>query len=770
MKRFIDWAKRARLIYLILGVVLYAATDELLHLVRPHAPWKELVSLILTLIEGALGKLLAYIIFLKAPSDLERLDALLKEVERSIGQKVVRDRITGPGENTLTVRWKLATLKGIGSDHIGHGLGNVKELPGLEHTMPREEGTVEQLGVFFGSVRAAMGIVAGGAGVGKSHAGAMVAWDFIQRCKADTTRSFPIPLLLRLTEWNAMIVSHKSPKKTVEQTFESWLRHKIAVEYNNWDVGQEKLNDFLRQGRFVLILDSLDEASQEQQRAIMKALSAFSETTDMAVKTRIMLLSRPEALTANDGSRYFHSATAVQLLPVGTYAVTKYLNRLQFTGNGWDRVFRELREQNTSPVARVLSTPLYLSILGHIAQQGSLDAAKFYAPQAGEDAVKRGIELENYLIDEYITYVFANPARAYGWNPNPSFSRAQAIRTLGFMAACMIKTRDVTDLAWWDIPYWLPSGVWGKLKWALLGTLPVLYVFDRMAYYWSAGAYLSRSGIIHWLGLGVGGLLLCVELLFPAYMALVLLIAFTEDDSRQAHRIAAQTPACLSRFSLGRFIRKFIVYACGFIAAGVSIPGAGVVLGYVVGRHTADYRQLLQGMPTWVALTVIAGVLFGFVKALTKSDPTGATYLEPKKMWRRHRLSAFTVALFSALAMGLMLLLVRSLRLYAPLPGILIISESAAIGLAVWVLCDRTITVFIAAFVFRLWGLTSTIRLLPLLETAYNHDILRTSGSLYRFSHISLQLRLASKYTETTPGLYIALEYSPGVGHVLERL
>jgi hypothetical protein len=299
-------------------------------------------------------------------------------------------------------------------------------------------GLDDLLGV-YGGLSSGRIIVLGELGAGKSGAGILLLRDALAH-RADLTDEerarVPVPVLVTLQGWDP----------TVERLAE-WLAARLTRDYallRAPEYGGDVAVRLIEGGRLAVILDGLDEMPETLRSA---ALHALNEQATF----RLVVLTRSEEMAAAVSGRHLRGAAALELLPIGPSQAAEYLASCQIDPlpAPWLRLIDHLREYPDGVLARALDTPLELTLVRDTYGPGErvdelidVEGNRFGSVEA----------LEDYLVDRVLTAAYArHPGR-----PVPPYTVGQARRWLGQVARRM-NQEGTRDLAWWQIPRWVPA-------------------------------------------------------------------------------------------------------------------------------------------------------------------------------------------------------------------------------------------------------------------------------------------------------------------------
>ncbi|PWW63548.1 hypothetical protein DFQ13_104540 [Actinokineospora spheciospongiae] len=378
------------------------------HLLKAHAHWAVLGLWLLTALLAALYELPRRKAAEEeqALAEQDRLGATVAVVRGRMHRTVarrVRDSRLFPGLPRLPQVWQSATPTRLATDAAGY-------LRGEEYVRTFEAVPSRRL------------VVCGAAGTGKTD------W-LLTYAQGALAADGPVPLLLDLSTW---------PR---DLDFERWTGRQFAAEFPELD------GDFVHTGRFVLLLDGLDEVDPERRHGLLEVLGS-AVWSDQA----IILTSRPEAYPDHG----LLDAAVIILLPLDTGQVVGWLDRVFRTeadAERWLPVRRALRTPG-SPVAEALSSPLMVTLAAKVFQDPGSDPAEL--ADAGS--------VTGRLLDGVVPAAYARPGKQSKWTAE------QAAGWLEFLA-----THTGRDgIAWWRlyllVPRWRFAVCFGFLP-ALTGTL-----------------------------------------------------------------------------------------------------------------------------------------------------------------------------------------------------------------------------------------------------------------------------------------------------------
>jgi NACHT domain len=264
----------------------------------------------------------------------------------------------------------------------------------------------------------------------------------------------PVPILLPLASWDP-----------VQQDLRVWLRAQMCVEHPSLatpaPVGSgmgDRAEALLAKGLILPILDGLDEIPESFRGPAIARINEAPGFGEGLVVTCRTAEYRSVARPAEGPEIILRAAAAIQLKPLGTSAVAKYL--LDDAGgpvarDRWRPVIAVLGTR--APVAQALTTPLMIGLARIIYNPlpGDLNG-KIPEHQPAELLSQERFpdrkSVENNLLDGFIWAAYkprpehSRPLPDYGW------SYEQARRWLVFLARNQeTQERGTLDIAWWRL-------------------------------------------------------------------------------------------------------------------------------------------------------------------------------------------------------------------------------------------------------------------------------------------------------------------------------
>jgi hypothetical protein len=173
------------------------------------------------------------------------------------------------------------------------------------------------------------------------------------------------------------------------------------------------------------------------------------QALDEQVTLRLVVLTRSDELVAAVSGAHLLGAAAVELCPVEPRQAAEYLASCQIDSlsPAWRRVVEDLRDRPGSILAQALDSPLMVTLIRDTYRRSDpvdelIDSSRFASREA----------IEDHLLDRVLPIAYA---RRPGW-PAPPCTVDEARQWLGSLARHM-NDEGTRDLAWWQIPRWVPA-------------------------------------------------------------------------------------------------------------------------------------------------------------------------------------------------------------------------------------------------------------------------------------------------------------------------
>ncbi len=261
-----------------------------------------------------------------------------------------------------------------------------------------------------------------------------------------------------------------------DQTLAGWLVEQLA---NNYEVPRKLGERWIEAGRFVPLLDGLDEVDPAHRPACAEAINAFrARHPDMSM----LVTARNRDYQAL--ATRLHMDKAIILQPLTEEQIDTYLRR---RGGKLDGLRASLAADRT--LRELAQTPLMLSIMTLAANR---------PPESGTAGLGDGLLSRNHLFDVYVERMARYRSTNMSYAPNDTI--AWLTWLAGRMAGAGKPTFFLEDMQ----PSWLPPAgresfgrfgrlvVFGLLAAAALPAVFVLLLFGR----WGAAGVLLAVGLL----------------------------------------------------------------------------------------------------------------------------------------------------------------------------------------------------------------------------------------------------------------------------------
>lgn len=427
------------ILILALGMVFYAFKEEGLSRAADVA---QIVGL-LTLAPSVIG--IAF--WARKPggstdSDERTADDLADQLSKFWG-KIADER--GLKEPVyLRWRWSHWQVTGpVASAVVGVYGTRFRPLPGLAAITAEQlsGGSLGELHSVYGGLDSGRIVIHGAPGAGKSGAAILLLLDALKHrsgIRTSEERSMvPVPVLVTVHGWN--------PSEIL--SFTDWLARRIVRDGQLLLESKYDYSTVIRLiegNRLAVILDGLDEMPEPLRQIALQVL-------DEQVTFRLVVFTRSEELIGVVGAsgRHLQGAAALEIRPVEPNWAATYLKRCQLNPlpAPWQCVVDHLEENPSSPLTQALDTPLMLTLIRDGYHSGeSVDKLTNRENFATREAV------EDHLIARVLPAAYVQRSG----NPIPAYTVDQAQQWLAHLARKM-KHERTEDLAWWQIPRWVPA-------------------------------------------------------------------------------------------------------------------------------------------------------------------------------------------------------------------------------------------------------------------------------------------------------------------------
>jgi hypothetical protein len=409
-------------------------------------------------------------------------------------------------------------------------------------------------------------LILGAPGSGKTTLLLELARLLIQGARRDATE--PIPVVFNLASW----------KET--QSLADWLAEQLNLVYY---VPRKIAPAWVEGNKMLLLLDGLDEVKEDRREACVEAINRFRKDngfTSLVVCSRSGEYGMLKTRLSLDG--------AISLQPLTSTQVEAYFDRF---GESLASVKQLLTQDQT--LQELAETPLILSIL----------ALAYKGRKPEELAMSGDIESQRkHLFDTYINRMFERSARAANASFDASFTKAETLHYLSWLARKMVQNNLSTYQIEAMQPDWLPDEAQRRLYRLLIGV-----VFGLVGGLLGGLVFGLIDGLVAWLVFGfVSGLVIGL--------------------------IAGQSVGAKDRIVMVDRLKWSWWEAQNWLVVGLA---CGVVFGLVGGFDVGpiDNIELINKLTwswweavKWLGVGLVLGLLVGLLGGLTSEQIEETTY------------------------------------------------------------------------------------------------------------------------------------------------
>lgn len=378
-------------------------------------------------------------------AELDRAaDRLARAVHQQWSEEIATRRLRHPWP--LRLRWSLTGRQQVAArTDVVAGSSNAAyfNLFGTLSQQP-EAAPTRELVTAFRALPARQMVVLGRPGAGKSVLAMLFTLDVISPGE-------PVPVLLPAAAWNPAV------------SLRSWVIARIREDYPASARSAERL---VSDNRVLAVLDGLDEMPDRLLADAMTALDHVSGDGFPFVVTCRAEQFEAAARQAGPLSR----AAVVEVESVDLEDAIDYLTGSEAeSSTRWDPVVDHVREETDGPLARVLSTPLMLSLARIVYRAPSSD------PQVLVHLTESGA-VEDHLLERFLPNAYENPGAGTDHVPRyrPEKARRWLTTLAGHLAAGEAHTSDAVNLNWWRFDRMVSRAVITILVAAVITTSAVL--------------------------------------------------------------------------------------------------------------------------------------------------------------------------------------------------------------------------------------------------------------------------------------------------------
>lgn len=300
--------------------------------------------------------------------------------------------------------------------------------------------TAQQMARLLASLQDRQLVILGEAGAGKTVLALLLVLRVLEHRKPEE----PVPVLLTVSSWN--------PRA---EHLHTWMVRRILEEYpalgNQRIYGVDAVRTLVSEGRVMAVLDGLDEMSAPAQPL---AINAIDQTAGRKYPLVLTCRSTEYEAAVTSSGAFLSRAAVVEVQPVDLADAGRFLTAATPGADSrWKPVLKELSARPGSPLARVLASPLMVSLARVVYAAPASD------PQELLDTTRftgQG-EIERHLLDGFIPASYRDTPAPLGASPADSsrYPPQQARAYLAFLAG-HLDHLDTGDLAWWHLADMMP--------------------------------------------------------------------------------------------------------------------------------------------------------------------------------------------------------------------------------------------------------------------------------------------------------------------------
>jgi hypothetical protein len=463
----------------------------------------------------------------------------------------------------------------------------------------------------------------------------------------------------------------------------------------------------LDEGRIAVILDGLDEITEDLRPAVLRALS-------QQATFRLVLLTRSAEMADAAARAMLQGAAAIELQDIDPGTAAGYLTRTQLDPppQGWHELTSRLRQEPGSPLAQALSNPLMLTLVRDTYRAGD-DAGELLGLRGAAGQPVSSEDITGYLLDRVLPAAYTQQPG----QPPPRYDLLTAERALRCIAARM-NTDGTRDLRWWHIPAWAHAAPRVIATW--LGAV------------FAAGIAATIAGEIALTPVAGRGAGIAAGIAAGLVAGIAAGIAFGRGTKIPKRMAPVRWRQLFRR-------RPVVVGVLAGLVAWLLFGFAGGQPGLAGGLEPG----VVVGLSAWLGAGVVTG--------MSRPGTDNISPLDPLSSWRSDRAFGLVVGLVVALGFGFGFVITGE-YLFGLTSGLVAgLTGGLVAGLTSGLVYPQSWSSSLA-FVQLAASDRTPVRLMRFLEDARSRSVLRTVGPVYQFRHARLQDRLAAQESVTGQG------------------
>ncbi|MFE9204287.1 tetratricopeptide repeat protein [Micromonospora sp. NPDC007230] len=583
---------------------------------------------------------------------------------------------------SLSLRVRFSSQSGPGAADREMVLGET----GTDWSQHPLHGELDEIVEVFRALPHRQLVVTGDPGAGKS----ILALLLTHRLLDGHRRGEPVPVLLSISSWDPQA-----------ETVNAFVARRLAEDFAIPAGEAADLLDAVRPGQgpagrywVMPVLDGLDELPEKWRAKALTRLEGLAS----ADRPLVVTCRSREYRAAVGAAGALARAAVVGLEPLAVADAVKFLSSTQSERTRWKPVLDHLGEQPRSVLARVLTTPLMVSMARGTFLAPNTDPTELLGLSTRDQITGR-------LIDQYVRTAYAGDGSTAGGRSGRGYQPYRAVGWLRTLAYHMYLSGS-RDLRWW------------RLEPGLLSARPV-----ATGRWWRAGFAVLAAGLAAIVGAWSGG---------PGMAAAASAVALLGIGVGWTGWFAPLWPTAADTFHSGE------TPSAQWLRVRLGRRGLHMVFGLVVGGAAGIlsaglWTGLLAGLLTGVAAGVI-GV--PDVAARGRRRPAG-----PLTDAAVHRIASLTAAWYGVGAGGVFvavaMLTAQPHPVRQAVTAAVVFGVTAGLGAGWWAWISFQLAHLHLAMQGKLpWPLFTFLR------DAYDLGLLRHNGTMWQFRHALIHDRL----------------------------
>ena len=278
-------------------------------------------------------------------------------------------------------------------------------------------------------------VVLGEAGAGKSILAMLLTLGLLNALEPGE----PVPVFLPVASWNP-----------AAETVDAFLARRLSEDYTflgqRSTDGRSMAEVLVARGAVLPILDGMDELPGSLHARAIRSLDTFAATGAKGRSLVVTCRSHEYEQAVRHSGSILSRAAVVEIEPVTVEQAIDFLSHPEPGRPRWEPVFQHLRDQPTGALARVLSTPLMVTLARAAYRRPTTDPADLLA-------MNSSAALTNSLISSFVPSVYQDDQAVPVATYRRRFRQRRpedVDRWLGCLAYHLYLT-GTRDLWWWRL-------------------------------------------------------------------------------------------------------------------------------------------------------------------------------------------------------------------------------------------------------------------------------------------------------------------------------